>query len=70
MSSNQETEIKFRVGEFPTLIRRLRAAGFRQVTPRTREQNTLYDLPGSPLRKRGERLRLRKYGTEWLLTRQ
>ena len=28
----------------------------------------MYDLPGSPLRKRGELLRLRKYGKEWLLT--
>jgi adenylate cyclase, class 2 len=68
MSSNQETEIKFRLGEDRTLIRRLRATGFRQVTRRTLEQNTLYDRPGSPLRKRGELLRLRKYGTEWLLT--
>jgi adenylate cyclase, class 2 len=68
MSSNQETEIKFRVGDIYTLTRRLRAAGFRQVTRRTLEQNTLYDLPGNPLRKRGELLRLRKYGTEWLVT--
>jgi adenylate cyclase class 2 len=68
MPSNQETEIKFRVSEVRALIRRLRAAGFRQVTRRTLEQNTLYDQPGSPVRKRGELLRLRKYGTEWLLT--
>ena len=38
------------------------------MTPRTLESNTLYDLPGQPLRKRGEVLRLRKYGDEWLLT--
>ena len=30
--------------------------------------NTLYDLPGQPLRHRGELLRLRRYGKEWLLT--
>src|SRR5207245_10639756 len=30
--------------------------------------NTLYDLPGYKLRKRGELLRLRKYGKAWLLT--
>ncbi len=30
--------------------------------------NMLYDLPGQPLRKRGELLRLRKYGSEWVLT--
>lgn len=68
MASNQEVEIKFRVEDARDLIRRLRTAGFRQVTPRTHEQNTLYDLPGHPLRERGELLRLRKYGTAWLLT--
>ena len=68
MASNQEIEIKFRVNDVRALARQLRAAGFRQVTRPTRERNTLYDLPGSPLRKRGELLRLRKYGTEWLLT--
>lgn len=30
--------------------------------------NTLYDLPGTPLRKRGDLLRLRKYGKDWVLT--
>jgi adenylate cyclase class 2 len=68
MASKKEIEIKFRVDEVRALIRRLRAAGFHQITHRTHERNTLYDLPGSPLRKRGELLRLRKYGTEWLLT--
>jgi adenylate cyclase, class 2 len=63
-----EVEIKFRVDKVRALARRLRAAGFRQVTPRTPEQNTLYDLPGGALQKRGEVLRLRKYGHEWLLT--
>ena len=68
MASNKEVEIKFRVDEVRALGCRLRAAGFRQVTSRTHEQNTLYDLPGRILQKRGEVLRLRKYGTEWLLT--
>ena len=63
-----EIEIKFRVDDVRELTRRLRAAKFRQVTPRTHETNTLYDLPGQPLRKRGELLRLRKYGNSWLLT--
>jgi adenylate cyclase, class 2 len=30
--------------------------------------NSLYDLPGQKLRKRGEMLRLRKYGKKWVLT--
>ena len=38
------------------------------MTLRTCESNALYDLPGQTLRKRGELLRLRKYGTAWLLT--
>lgn len=68
MASSKEIEIKFRVDSISAVARRLRAAGFRQLTPRTREQNTLYDLPGRVLQKRGEVLRLRKYGNEWLLT--
>jgi adenylate cyclase class 2 len=68
MTSQNEVEIKFRVEDARTLSRRLRAAGFRLITPRTHEINTLYDLPGQPLRKRGELLRLRKYGSQWLLT--
>jgi adenylate cyclase, class 2 len=68
MSSNKEVEIKFRIGNVRELTRRLRAAGFRQVTGRTHEVNTLYDFFDRRLRKRGELLRLRKYGTEWLLT--
>ena len=63
-----EIEIKFRIDDLRSLNRRLRAAGFRRITPRTHEMNALYDLPGQPLRKRGELLRLRQYGEEWVLT--
>lgn len=63
-----EVEIKFRIESIPALARKLRNEGFRLVTRRTNEMNTLYDLPGQPLRHRGELLRLRKYGSEWLLT--
>jgi adenylate cyclase class 2 len=68
MASNREIEIKFRVDDIRALTRRLRISGFRLLTQRTHEMNTLYDLPGQPLRKRGDLLRLRKYGTEWVLT--
>src|SRR5215813_11414944 len=64
----REVEIKFRILEATGLVRALKRAGFRQTTPSTHEMNTLYDLPGQKLRKRGEMLRLRKYGEEWLLT--
>ena len=68
MASHKEVEIKFWVDDIRALTRKLRAAGFRQITPGTHEMNTLYDLPGHPLRRRGELLRLRRYGKEWLLT--
>jgi adenylate cyclase, class 2 len=63
-----ETEIKFLVPDLRALTRQLRAVGFRLVTPRAHEINTLYDLPGQPLRRKGELLRIRKYGEHWLLT--
>ena len=63
-----EVEIKFRVPDLDSLTARLRDLGLRQVTPRTHEMNTLFDLPGRPLRAKGDLLRLRKYGDTWLLT--
>ena len=68
MSGSHEIEIKFRVEDIPTLTACLETAGFRQVTPRTHEMNTLYDLPGSPLRRRGALLRIRQYGPNWTVT--
>lgn len=64
----REIEIKFRVTDVRALGRKLRAAGFHVVTPRTHEMNTLYDLPGEVLRARKELLRIRKYGSEWTIT--
>ncbi len=64
----REIEVKFRVTDLRGLARKLRAAGFRLVTRRTHEMNTLYDLPGEVLRARQELLRLRKYGAAWKLT--
>jgi adenylate cyclase class 2 len=68
MAPHNEIEIKFRIDDLRALNQQLRKSGFRLATRRTHEINTLYDLPGQPLRKRGELLRLRKYGSEWLLT--
>ncbi len=65
MASNRETEIKFRVADLRALARKLRRTGFRIVTPRTHEMNTLYDLAGEVLRGRKELLRIRKYGSQW-----
>jgi adenylate cyclase, class 2 len=68
MDSSSEIEIKFRVVDISALSARLFDLGFEQVTPRTHEMNTLFDLPGHPLRNRGDLLRLRKYGESWVLT--
>ena len=68
MAANREIEIKFRIASLSAITRKLKTAGFRLITPSTHEMNTLYDLPGQKLRKKGELLRLRKYGDRWVLT--
>ena len=68
MASDREVEIKFRIDDIDSLTAGLQAAGFRLVTPRTHEMNTLYDQPGGKLRRRGALLRLREYGPRWTLT--
>jgi adenylate cyclase class 2 len=68
MPARQEIEIKFLLPDLKALEQQLVAMGFRCVTPSTREVNTLYDLPGHKLRRKGELLRLRQYGDAWRLT--
>src|SRR4249920_2267224 len=68
MPSDREVEIKFKVDDIDALTSSLQAAGFRLITPRTHEMNTLYDQPGGKLRRRGALLRLRQYGPRWTVT--
>ncbi len=68
MPTPQEIEIKFLVSDLKALERKLRQLGFGEETPSTHEVNTLYDLPGQKLRRKGELLRLRDYGGKWKLT--
>ena len=68
MPSDREVEIKFRIDDIDALIASLQAAGFRLLTPRTHEMNTLYEQPGGKLRRRGALLRLRQYGPRWTVT--
>ena len=63
-----ETEIKFRVDDLQNLSRRLEAAGFRLLTPRSFESNVLYDTPDRQMRARTEILRIRSYAGRCLLT--
>ncbi len=64
----EEVEIKFLVRDADALRARLSAAGFQQQTPRTFEQNILFDNGKRHLQKNGELLRLRHYGDRWTLT--
>jgi adenylate cyclase class 2 len=63
-----ETEIKFRVADQATLESQLAALGFRLVTPRAFESNTLFDTPDRTLRAKRELVRIRSYAGHWLLT--
>lgn len=63
-----ETEVKFRIADLQELEQRIRALGFRVVTPRAFERNTLYDTPDRRLRARQSILRIRRYGERWVLT--
>jgi adenylate cyclase class 2 len=68
MATDREVEIKFRIDDIDALTISLQSAGFRLITPRTHEMNTLYDHPGAKLRRRGALLRLRQYGPRWTVT--
>jgi adenylate cyclase class 2 len=68
MPPNREVEIKFRIADIQALTASLHKGGFRLLTSRTHEMNTLYDQPGAKLRRRGALLRLREYGPKWTLT--
>ena len=68
MATPQEVEIKFLVSDLQQLEEKLRNLSFREETPSTYEVNTLYDLRGQKLRRKGELLRLRNYGGKWKLT--
>jgi adenylate cyclase class 2 len=57
-----EIELKFPVANVADLQSRLTQLGFRLVTPRTFEQNTLYDTPNRDLRAQRQILRIRQYG--------
>ena len=68
MATDREVEIKFRIDDIEALTASLQTSGFRLVTPRTHEMNTLFDQSGGKLRRRGALLRLREYGPRWTLT--
>jgi adenylate cyclase class 2 len=63
-----EIELKFPVTDLAHLQASLPSLGFRLDTPRTFEQNTLYDTPDRCLRAAKQILRIRQYGDLWTVT--
>lgn len=63
-----EIELKFPVDDLASLQSRLPGLGFRLLTARTFEANTLFDTPDRALRCSRQILRLRHYGDTWTLT--
>ena len=63
-----ETEVEIRVPDREAFERKLPALGFTRVTARTLERNTLYDTPDRRLRNSRQILRIRQYGSEWVVT--
>ena len=63
-----ETEVKIRVADRESFEQDLPRLGFRRVTPRTFERNTLYDTLDRRLRNARQILRIRQYGSRWVVT--
>jgi adenylate cyclase class 2 len=63
-----EIELKFPVGDVVQLQARLIELGFHLDTPRTFEQNTLYDTAERTFRNTHRILRIRQYGEVWTVT--
>jgi adenylate cyclase class 2 len=63
-----EIELKFPIHNLSRLQSRLPGLGFLLDTPRTFEQNTLYDTPTRTLRESKQILRIRRYGSLWTVT--
>ncbi len=63
-----EIELKFPIHDLAELQSRLPGLGFHLDTPRTFEQNTLYDTPSRTLRASRQILRIRHYGDLWIVT--
>jgi len=63
-----ETEVKIRVADREALEQKLPAFGFARITERTLERNTLHDTRDRKLRNTRQILRIRQYGSKWVVT--
>jgi adenylate cyclase class 2 len=57
---HEEIEVKFLVEDLEAIRQRLMALGATLVTPRTYEENLLFDTPDAQFRRQGRLLRLRR----------
>src|SRR5712691_12201463 len=57
---HEEIEVKFLIEDLPAMRQRLVALGATLTTPRTYEENLLFDTPDTQLRRQGRLLRLRR----------
>ena len=63
-----EVEIKLRITGRKAFSDKVAAAGFRIQTPRSFEDNLLFDRPDQELRSSGRMLRLRRFANHWTVT--
>ena len=66
--AKRETEVKIPIANLNPIRNRLRELGFRPHHRRALEDNTLFDTPDRGLRKVRSILRLRHYGSHWIVT--
>src|SRR5919109_272368 len=57
---HEEIEVKFLIEDLPAMRQRLVALGATLTTPRTYEENLLFDTPDAQFRRQGRVLRLRR----------
>ena len=55
----KEIEVKLRVGDLKAFLRALKKLGAKPASPRTHEQNLIFDTPDGGLAKHGQLLRIR-----------
>jgi len=63
-----EVEIKLRVSDLDRALAAIHSLGYELHHPREREANAVFDFRGSNLRRRGQLLRLRRFGRDAVLT--
>jgi adenylate cyclase class 2 len=63
-----ETEAKIRVPSLLPVKRKIRKSGGRLLQARTFEANTLFDAPGGGLQASGRSFRVRRYGSQGVVT--